>query len=134
MGGKQPKPEPVPQKTMKELAKEFTRKIKRMEREFDREIFKFQQSNNKIRADIRKMLEKGESKVMVWFIKNNIKLVAGNVRKNENFIKKYQRLNAQLNDVLYQFLLILLRIQASATTETMVGVMKGMRDVRVFSI
>ena len=115
MGGKEAKPEPVPQKSMKELSRDFTKKIKKMQREFDREIFKFEQSNTKIRNDVRKMLEKGESK-------NNIRLVAGNIRKNQNFIKKYQRLNAQLNDVLYQ-------IQSSATTETMVEVMKGMRDV-----
>lgn len=68
MGGKQPKPaEPIPEKTMKELCKEFTRKIKKMQREFDREIMKFEQSNVKIKADIRKMLEKGESKVFFLF-------------------------------------------------------------------
>lgn len=89
MGICQPPPPPPPQKqkTVKELCKEASREIKKMQREFNREKRKLESMNKKIHKDIKKMLDKGEPRT-------NIRMVAQGLIKNQNFIKRYERLDA----------------------------------------
>jgi len=62
-----------------------------MQRDFTREKTKLERNNKKINRQIQTMLKKGESRA-------NIKIVAAGIAKNNTFIKKYARLDAQLDN------------------------------------
>ena len=61
------------------------------------------------------MLKNGEPRT-------NIRIVAAGMIKNQNFIKRYDRLDAQLANATFQ-------LQSAATTETLVNVMKSMNEI-----
>lgn len=61
------------------------------------------------------MLKKGEPRT-------NIRIVAAGLAKNNNHIKRYGRLDAQLDNCMFQ-------LNQAATTETLVGVMKNMTKI-----
>eukprot|EP00331_Platyophrya_macrostoma_P014716 CAMPEP_0176466668 /NCGR_PEP_ID=MMETSP0127-20121128/38030_1 /TAXON_ID=938130 /ORGANISM="Platyophrya macrostoma, Strain WH" /LENGTH=166 /DNA_ID=CAMNT_0017859881 /DNA_START=164 /DNA_END=664 /DNA_ORIENTATION=- len=72
-------------------------------------------NNTKIRNEIKRMVDKKEPR-------QNIKIVAQNLVKNNAYIQKYSRLDAQLADVEF-------KIQSIATTDAMVNVLKGMTNI-----
>ncbi|KRX04916.1 hypothetical protein PPERSA_06550 [Pseudocohnilembus persalinus] len=116
MGGKKSKPEPPPpQKTVKEMVKESSRSINRMRNEFKREIMKQEQTLKKQRKDLEKMIKNKDPK-------SHQQMVAKQIVKCQGYITKYNRLDAQLNDVLFQ-------LNTCATTDTLVKVMTGMNNV-----
>ena len=56
-------PPAAPTKTMKELAKEFSKNIRKLQREFQRETSKLQMNNKNITRQIEQMIKKKESRV-----------------------------------------------------------------------
>ena len=116
MGAKKSKPVPLPPPpTLKELMKKSTRSIKKMQRGFGRERRKLETANKKIERDIKKMLKKGEPRT-------NIRLVAQGLVKNRNFMKKYDRLDAQLGNCIFQ-------LNSAATMEVLTTVMQDMNKI-----
>eukprot|EP01015_Nassula_variabilis_P035463 TRINITY_DN8916_c0_g1_i1.p2 TRINITY_DN8916_c0_g1~~TRINITY_DN8916_c0_g1_i1.p2 ORF type:complete len:102 (-),score=36.12 TRINITY_DN8916_c0_g1_i1:5-310(-) len=71
--------------------------------------------NNKIRFDIKKMVEKKEPR-------STVRIVAQQILKNNQLVKKYQRLDAQLSGALYQ-------LNSAATTDALVGIMKDVSQI-----
>lgn len=112
---KEPPPPPPPPKTVKQMVRESTRSINRMRNEFKREIMKQEQQSKKLRKDMEKMIQKKEPK-------QHIAMIAKQLIKCQNYTQKYNRLDAQLNDVLFQ-------LNSCATTDTLVNVMNGMVNV-----
>jgi hypothetical protein len=53
-------------KYLKELVKESSRAINKMRREFQREMGKVEMNNNKIRFDIKKMVDRKEPRVPIF--------------------------------------------------------------------
>eukprot|EP01015_Nassula_variabilis_P017354 TRINITY_DN2722_c0_g1_i1.p1 TRINITY_DN2722_c0_g1~~TRINITY_DN2722_c0_g1_i1.p1 ORF type:complete len:231 (+),score=74.26 TRINITY_DN2722_c0_g1_i1:78-770(+) len=113
--GNKPAPPPQPQKTVKELVKESSRAINKMRREFQREMNKVEMNNNKIRFDIKKMVDRKEPR-------SSIRIVAQQILKNNQIVKKYQRLDAQLSNALYQ-------LNSAATTDALVNIMKDVSKI-----
>ena len=72
---------------MAELCKESTRTIKKMQRSFAREKRKLESNNKKIERQIKKMVKDGNPR-------NNIRIVAQGLVKNNNMIKRYMKLDA----------------------------------------
>ncbi|KAM3141776.1 hypothetical protein pb186bvf_006098 [Paramecium bursaria] len=112
--GNKPPPPPQPQKTVKdvEMVKEFSRTINRMKREFNREVMRMEMQSKKIKGDLEKSLKNKEPRA-------NQRMLAANLLRNQQYIQKYTRLDAQLSDVQFQ-------LNQAATTETLVQVMTGM--------
>jgi len=52
-------------------------------------------ANKKVEREVKKMLDRGESRA-------NIRLVAQNLVKNRNMMKRYDRLDAQLENAMFQ--------------------------------
>ena len=83
MGGSKSKPLPVaPEKSLKEMTKEFSKQIRKLQREFGREMSKLQMNNKKIMADLEKMAKNKESK-------QTMKILAVNIPRNNNYITRY---------------------------------------------
>eukprot|EP00825_Cyclidium_porcatum_P009611 TRINITY_DN1490_c0_g1_i5.p1 TRINITY_DN1490_c0_g1~~TRINITY_DN1490_c0_g1_i5.p1 ORF type:complete len:225 (+),score=61.06 TRINITY_DN1490_c0_g1_i5:257-931(+) len=116
MGGKPQKPLPPQEvKTPQQLIKEHTRTINKLRREFQKEINQLEMNNQKIKKDMENMIKKKEPK-------NNVKIIAQSLLRNNNFITKYQRLDAQLGNMIFQ-------LQATGATTTLVDVMKSMNQI-----
>lgn len=116
MGQKQPKPEPPkPEPTVKELVKEFTKGINKNIREFDRTTNELKFNNNKIRNELKRMAKNNESRA-------NMRIVAKGLAQNNNYLKKYALLKAQLQNITFQ-------LQSIQVNDTMVNVMKQMTSI-----
>jgi hypothetical protein len=61
------------------------------------------------------MCKKGEPRA-------NIRIIASGIAKNNNFIKRYSRLDAQLDNCMFQ-------LNQAATTQTLVGVMTNLNKI-----
>lgn len=72
-------------------------------------------NNNKIKTDIQNMIKKKEPK-------NNIKIIASAMLRNNTFIQRYQRLDVQLNQMIFT-------LQTTSTTTVLVDVMKDMNKI-----
>ena len=88
-------PPPVVQKTPKELQREMNRSIDRMIRDFNRDKMRVNMDVMKMKRDLEKMIKNGEPK-------NSQKIIAQNLIKNENFMKKYDALEAKMKGVKIQ--------------------------------
>ncbi len=116
MGNSTPKPLPeAPKKTIKEMTKEFSKQIRKLQREFGREKGKLEMNNKKIMSDLDRMAKKKESK-------SAMRILAVNIPRNNNYITRYSRLDAQMNDIMFQ-------MNSASSTEVMVGVMKEMNSI-----
>ena len=89
------KPAPVIQKTPKELQREMNRSIDRMIRDFNRDKMRINMDVMKMKRELEKMIKNGEPK-------NSQKIIAQNLIKNENFMKKYDTLEAKMKGVKIQ--------------------------------
>ena len=114
MGAEESKPQPPPP-TAKELKKKMTRSIDKMIREFNKDKFKLKAEAKKIERDLEKMVKNKEPR-------SSQKIIAMNLMKNRQFMAKYDMMEAKMKGVKIQ-------IQQVATTEAMVGIMKGMGDL-----
>ena len=112
MGNTQP---PVPPKTPRELQREMTRSIDRMVREFGRDKYKLQAEITRLKRDLEKAIKGKESK-------QTQRVFAQNILKNEANLRKYDMLEAKMKGVKLQ-------VTQVATTDAMVGIMRGMADV-----
>ncbi|CAD8059855.1 unnamed protein product [Paramecium sonneborni] len=110
--GNKPPPPPQPPKTVKEMVKEFSRTIRKLQRDFNREIMRMEMQSKKLKTDLEKAIKAKEPKATQ-------RMFAANLLRNQQYIQKYQRLDAQMNDVMFQ-------LNSAATTETLVQVMTGM--------
>lgn len=104
------------------MVKDFDRQIGRLRREFQRELYKLQANERKIKADLEKMIKKNEPM-------SSKRIMAQNLLRNQRFMQKYQRLDVQLEDMLFQQYFCLFRLKSVATTDTMVNVMRGMAEM-----
>lgn len=92
MGNKPPPPIP---KTPKELQREMNRSIDRMIRDFNRDKMRVNMEISKSKRDLERMVKNGEPR-------NSQKILAQNLIKNENFVKKYDTLEARMKGVKIQ--------------------------------
>ena len=99
----------------KDLKKKMTRTIDKMCREFGRDKNRLKIDNKRIMKDLEKMVKNNESK-------SSQKLIAHNLLKNQNFLTKYDGMEAKMKAVRMQ-------IQQVATTEAMINVMKGLSGI-----
>ncbi|CAD8137663.1 unnamed protein product [Paramecium octaurelia] len=110
--GNKPPPPPQPPKTVKEMVKEFSRTIRKLQRDFNREIMRMEMQSKKLKTDLEKSVKAKEPKATQ-------RMLAAAILRNQQYVQKYQRLDAQMNDVMFQ-------LNSAATTETLVQVMSGM--------
>lgn len=54
--------------------------------------------------------------------KSAMRILAVNIPRNNNYITRYSRLDAQMNDIMFQ-------MNSASSTEVMVGVMKEMNTI-----
>ena len=114
MGAEPSKPTVAPL-TSKQLKKQMTRSIDRMIREFNRDKFKLKSESNKIQRELEKMVKNNEPKA-------SQRIIAQNLLRNRQFMTKYEMMEAKMKGVKIQLAQV-------ATTEAMVGIMKGMGDL-----
>ena len=97
------------------MVKEFTKTIRKLQREFQREINKLEMNNKKIQNEITRMVQKKEPRVKILnlkkkkkkiAIKSAMRIVAQNILKNNNYLQKYHRLDAQLSDMIFQYIFL----------------------------
>ncbi|CAD8056881.1 unnamed protein product [Paramecium sonneborni] len=110
--GNKPPPPPPPPKTVKDMVKEFSRTIRKLQRDFNKEIMRMEMQSKKLKTDLEKAIKAKEPKATQ-------RMLAAHVLRNQQYIQKYQRLDAQMNDVMFT-------LNSAATTETLVQVMTGM--------
>ena len=89
-------PPPV-QKTPKEMQREMNRSIDRMLRDFNKDKMRLQMDGTKMKRELEKMIKNGDSK-------NSQRIMAQNLIKNENFMKKYDTLEAKMKGVKIQLI------------------------------
>lgn len=90
------KPPPPVQKTPKELQRELNRSIDRMVRDFTRDKMRVNMEISKAKRDLERMVKNGEPR-------SSQKYLAQNIIKNENFMRKYDTLEARMKGVKIQW-------------------------------
>ena len=115
MGNTPPPKAPAPQPTAKELKRKMNRSIDRMIREFNRDKFKLKSESKKMQRELEKMVKKNEPKA-------SQRIIASNMIRNNNFLTKYEMMEAKMKGVKIQLAQV-------STTTAMVGIMKGMGDL-----
>ena len=115
MGNSPPPKAPAPQPTAKELKRKMNRSIDRMIREFNRDKFKLKSESKKMQRELEKMVKKNEPKA-------SQRIIASNMIRNNNFLTKYEMMEAKMKGVKIQLAQV-------STTTAMVGIMKGMGDL-----
>ena len=78
------------------MVKEFSKGIAKQRREFQREIYKLEANERKMKADLENMVKKKEPP-------SAKRIIAQNILRNQRFIKRYQKLDVQLQDVQFQY-------------------------------
>ncbi len=105
------------------MVKEFSKGIAKQRREFQREIYKLEANERKMKADLENMVKKKEPP-------SAKRIIAQNILRNQRFIKRYQKLDVQLQDVQFQYYFHNLpRLNTVSTTDTLVNVMRSMSDM-----
>ena len=74
----------------------MNRSIDRMIRDFNRDKMRINMDVMKMKRELEKMIKNGEPK-------NSQKIIAQNLIKNENFMKKYDTLEAKMKGVKIQW-------------------------------
>lgn len=78
------------------MVKDFSRQIGRLRREFQREIYKLQSNERKMKAELERMIKKNEPI-------SSKRIIAQNVLRNQRYMQRYQKLDVQLEDMLFQY-------------------------------
>ena len=78
---------------------------------------------------IEKTSQRKQPKRIVLIIKVSKKTLAQNILKNQQFIKKYKNLDAQLQNTMFEYYFNWYRLQSMATMDQMANVMSGMAKI-----
>ena len=78
-----------------EKVKEFSRSINRLKRDFQREIYKLQATDRKLTLELERMVKKKEPA-------SSKRIMAQNILRNQRYMRRYQKLDVQLEDMLFQ--------------------------------